>query len=479
MIMRFLRNARGIHSPLLSSFFVGLSVLAMMLGDSQPVYTLPLHKVEAIPAFARKYGLPCSACHTAWPMLNNFGQVFRDNGYQLGNDRDSPITRDASYFPATIRITPNWHRESSDHQFVDSVPGDGSTAASGTITSAGFDLSGMDMWFGGTLYKNISFIVLPSSDSTASFHFESAFVRFDNLLNTTWLNFKFGRFELDTPVSEKRFLQNSTEGGLYYSYHFLPFGDSNVFGGIGDNQMGVELLGHSANSYRRYSIAVVASDDGSVNLPAGKTVDFYGNFSQAFNVGSHGLERIGAYAYIGQSPTYFQTSGGAPIAGTGTGNEPFYRAGAYSVFMSNRWIINAVYMHGYENKFLANGVASNNPTGLPEGAKSASWNSGFFDVDYQPSPQLIFTSRYELVRMSQQGNPTLPGTMGNLDAVTFGYRWYPIMFSRAGLAWFQEFSLNRARGATIINGSSPLISPSFDGHDSISSSYAMGFDFDF
>ncbi|HET6176815.1 MAG TPA: hypothetical protein VFE61_07785, partial [Candidatus Sulfotelmatobacter sp.] len=45
----------------------------------------------AIPAFARKYGLPCSACHEAWPMLNNFGQTFKDNGYQLGNDRDAPI----------------------------------------------------------------------------------------------------------------------------------------------------------------------------------------------------------------------------------------------------------------------------------------------------------------------------------------------------------------------------------------------------
>ncbi len=37
---------------------------------------------RAIPAFARKYGLPCSACHEAWPMLNTFGQTYKDNGYQ-------------------------------------------------------------------------------------------------------------------------------------------------------------------------------------------------------------------------------------------------------------------------------------------------------------------------------------------------------------------------------------------------------------
>jgi hypothetical protein len=448
-----------------------LLLLAVMLPSPKPA--------NAIPAFARKYGLPCSACHTAWPMLNNFGQVFRDNGYQLMNDRDSPITRDAAYFPMTIRITPQWHRESSDHQAIDSIQGGGtgSSLVAGTITSAGFDLSGMDMWFGGTLYKNISFIVLPSSDSTASFHFESAFVRFDNLLNSPWLNFKFGRYELDTPVSEKRFLQISTEGGLYYSYHFTPFGSSNVFGGIGDNQLGVELQGHNADSSTRYSFSVVNSSDGAVGLPQGKTVDYYGNFSHMFTLGSHGTERVGAYAYFGWSPTFFLTSSTAAIAGTGKGNEPFYRAGVYGVYMSNKWVVNTVYLHGYENKFIANAVADNNPGGLPPGARSASWNGGFVDVDYFLSPQLVFTSRAEVIRMGQQGNTQIAGNTGNLDAVTFGYRWYPIMFSRAGLAWFQEYSINRTRGATHINGS-PLTS-SQNNADVLSSSYSMGFDFDF
>src|SRR6202046_1502354 len=110
----------------------------------------------AIPAFARKYGLPCSACHTSWPMLNNFGQVFRDNGYQLMNDRDSPIWQNPSYFPISFRITPNWHRESTNNLAVDSIPGGGpgSTLVAGTVQQNGFDLSGMDLWSAGTLYKN-------------------------------------------------------------------------------------------------------------------------------------------------------------------------------------------------------------------------------------------------------------------------------------------------------------------------------------
>src|ERR1700677_1537224 len=123
-------------------------VLAMQFANAKPANALPAGKVVAIPAFARKYGLPCSACHTAWPELNNFGQVFRDNGYQLMNDRDSPIWQNPSYFPISFRITPNWHREAADHQVIDAIPGCPGGACSevaGQVTMSGFDLSGMDL----------------------------------------------------------------------------------------------------------------------------------------------------------------------------------------------------------------------------------------------------------------------------------------------------------------------------------------------
>src|SRR5580700_10667239 len=222
-------------------------LIAIVACDVRTASALPTSKVIAIPAFARKYGLPCSACHTAWPELNNFGQVFRDNGYQLMNDRDSPIWQNPSYFPITFRITPNWHRESTDHQQVQTQNVSGTFT--GTVTQAGFDLSGMDLWSGGTLYKNISFILLPSSDATATWHFESAFVRFDNLKGSPWFNVKFGKFELDNLISEKRFLFLSANGGLYQIYHFTPpgvaggNGDFNDFG-YGDNQIGIEVAGH-------------------------------------------------------------------------------------------------------------------------------------------------------------------------------------------------------------------------------------------
>src|SRR5690349_6242991 len=92
-------------------------------------------KATALPAFARKYGLRCSACHEAWPMLNYFGQKFKDNGYQLMNDRDSPIWQNPSYWPATFRMTPFWSRESANKVAVDSAP-----TGEQKITTTGFNL---------------------------------------------------------------------------------------------------------------------------------------------------------------------------------------------------------------------------------------------------------------------------------------------------------------------------------------------------
>ena len=233
MSRRFREGANPMKLSRPSSFLVfAFLVLAMVVCDVRVASALPTGKVMAIPAFARKYGLPCSACHTAWPELNNFGQVFRDNGYQLMNDRDSPIWQNPSYFPITFRITPNWHRETADHQVIDSVPGGGTGSAlvNGKVTQAGFDLSGMDLWSAGTIYKNISFVLLPSSDPTAVWHFESAFIRFDNLAGSPWLNLKFGRFELDNYDFREAIPVPFENGGLYQIYHFNVPGTATTSG---------------------------------------------------------------------------------------------------------------------------------------------------------------------------------------------------------------------------------------------------------
>src|SRR6266568_5972936 len=158
--------------------------------------TLPAY---GIPAFARKYNLRCSDCHEAWPKLNNFGQTFKDNGYQLMTGRDAPIFQQASYFPIAFRSTALWHRESNNRVPVDIVPGNPAAGQSESrVTTSGFNIAGLDIWTAGTLSKNISFGLQTDIDNNGKAHLLSYFARLDNLLDSSWLNLKVGRFELDT-----------------------------------------------------------------------------------------------------------------------------------------------------------------------------------------------------------------------------------------------------------------------------------------
>jgi hypothetical protein len=411
---------------------------------------LASHGRAAIPAFARKYGLPCSACHTVWPELNNFGQVFRDNGYQLRNDRDSPIDQSPAYWPIAVRITPQLHMERTTHQPVDAVPGDAESGpAERTLRQQGFDLSGMDILMLGTLYKDISFGVIPSSDNQGAFHLEAAYVRFSNLLQSSWVNLKAGKFELDNLVSEKRELLLSANGGFYQSYHFVPAGDVTSFG-LGDNQLGVELSGHSANSYTRYGVAVFSGSDGEAGLPAGRGYDGAFTFSQAFEAGALGLQRLGAYAYLGRRPTAFETAAGVPVPGSGTNDKSFYRVGAAGDFFLGPLEILPLYMHASDDVTLGTGTVGGQP--VPDGAVSPTWNAGFIEAHYYINQQFVLLHRSEFVRMSRQALGTTPGEQGNTDAYVFGARWYPIMLSRTGLALHGEYALSTSRGVPPLSG---------------------------
>jgi hypothetical protein len=472
------RSYRKQLLALVMSAATGLTVIGLSLIRPQPV--------QAIPALARKYGLPCSACHEAWPKLNNFGITFRDNGYQLGNERDSPIYQNNSYFPMTLRMTPNWHLEKTNRVAVDSVPGDPTSALveQGT-TSHGFDLSGLDILTIGTLYKNISFALVPSADETGAFHFESVWVRWDNIGGSRWANLKFGKHELDMPeaLSEKRSLTLSGASGGYNLYHFDPLTGTNEFG-LGDNQLGIELTGHSHNSYTRYAFDVLSSNSGNVDFvdnngaPSSNSYDIYAHFSQAFQVPKLGVQRVGVLAYSGRRATYALTSGGAPIPGTGQGDAPFYRVGAYASLYFGRLDWTGFFYHGQDDKYLATATPKLlGPGALPAGAQDAAWNGGINEVHFTVNPQFIVFGRYEVIRMSQQPFPdgvvtpagfTSTSTLGDTDGWAIGYRWYPIMFSRAGLAWHNEYS--RAK----IKGASPL-----SGQDLTSSSVFVGLDFDF
>jgi hypothetical protein len=465
---------------------------------------------NALPAFARKYGLRCSACHETWPILNNFGLKFRDNGYQLMNDRDAPIWQNPSYWPVTFRITPLWHRVSS-LAAVDTYTGVSTTAPFGALavqrlTSTGFDLSGLDFHTGGTLEKNISFYVLPSSDSTATFHFETVMARFDNLFGSSWLNVKMGRFELNNLLSEKRMVQLTGNGGIYQTYHFIPVGDGNIFGQMGSNQLGMEYMGHSFNDRTRISAALLTSSDGNENLITGaNSYNGFFTFDQGIDLGKWGVDRLGAYGFVGEAATYYRTSTGTPIPGSGIQNKGFSRVGFTGQFyFGPHFDVNFVTQHGRDNVWFGQGygnpinpgsaengipgcpptcLPNNTPgTSLPAGSQAPIWNGYTVEARYIYSPQLIFIGEFEAERMSQQANGPAygitvtgangltgpqPSNLGNINNYDGLVRYNPFMTSRAGMALQAEFNLFHQIGT----------GPS--GTNTQTSEILLGLDFDF
>jgi len=483
---------------------VALVVATVVLTCSEPAH--------ALPAFARKYGLRCSACHETWPVLNNFGLKFRDNGYQLMNDRDAPIWQNASYWPVTFRITPSWHRVSSlaslDSYTNISVSNPNGTPVISRISSSGFDHGGLDFHVAGTLEKNISFYVLPSSDSTGAFHFETVMARFDNLLKTPWLNVKVGRFELNNLLSEKRMVQLTGNGAEYQTYHFMPVGDGNIYGQMGDNQLGVEYMGHSANDRTRVSAALISSSDGNENLLTGaNSYSGFFTFDQGIDLGKLGVDRLGVYAFAGEAATYYRTSAGVPIPGSGIGNKGFSRVGFTGQFyFGHHFDLNVVTQHGEDNVWFGQGfgntinanggvpgcpgtcLPNNTPgTTLNPGSQAPTWNGYTFEARYLYSPQLAFIGVYEAERMSRQADGSAyvgtnpgsgltgpsPSNLGNINNYTFLIRYNPIMTSRAGLAIQTEYNVFHQ------NGTGPTSPVTGRNVNTNTSEFMVGFDFDF
>jgi hypothetical protein len=468
--MRMTEQSRVFEKLQWSRLFLtaGLVLVFMVLTGSQ--------QANALPAFARKYGLRCSACHESWPMLNYFGQKFKDNGYQLMNDRDSPIWQSPGYWPVTFRMTTMWHRVSTGKVEVDQ--GTGITR----VTTSGFDLSGLDLHTGGTLEKNFSFFLLPSSDSTGAFHFETVMARLDNMFGSSWLNIKLGKFELDNLLSEKRILTLTGNGGVYQLYHFIPVGDGNIFGQMGDNQVGAELLGHSYDDRTRYSAALLSSTDGNVGIPYGNAYTGFFTASQAFDVGKLGVDRIGGYAMVGQASTAYLTQGGTPLGGSGLSNKSFHREGFVGQFYFGPHVdLTVVTQHGWDNAWFGQGygdpidnpVSPNNIAGttLPAGSQAPTWNGVLLEPHYVFSPQLLFLGRYETIRMSRQATPTNASNLGNISTYTLGFRYNPFMTSRAGFAWHNEYNWLHQDGTGPMVGATGL---------NVNTSEVMtGFDFDF
>jgi hypothetical protein len=302
--------------------------------------------LEAIPAFARKHGFNCNMCHVAFPKLNDFGQRFRDNGYQIPGQAG----REKTVFETSIPIA---LRTSAGHTLYKSEGN----------TTAGFHLYGLDLLAAGVLHKNISFffVYTPRLDEPAADYLgpnngsnpsqpgalESANVVFSNLV-PDMLNLRIGRFEPAYQLLSSRRLYYVAQPFEIYNYQTGSFDFS-------ANPIGIEASGRFLGGLK-YNFGLVSGTGGNPDNNVRK--DLYLVLAKTFGQGEgqSAGQRIGLFGYLGWQPTDFSNTIIGPTGDVnGRNNKSFYRLGGSLSLNWKTFNLQALLFHG-QDKFRYNGI---------------------------------------------------------------------------------------------------------------------------
>jgi len=274
----------------------------------------------AIPAFARKHGFNCNMCHVAFPKLNDFGQRFRDNGYQIPGQQGLEKTVFETSFPFGARTNAGYSLYDANGQ-----------------TAGGFHIYGLDFFSGGVLNKNISYLFVytpridePAADFTGPgpgdnpsqlAAIESAAVVFSNIIRDK-LNLRVGRFEPDFHL-----LSSKRSYYILQPYEIYNFAGTRNSFDFSANQLGLEATGRFKPGLR-YAVGFINGTGG--NPDNNKFSDLYMALSKVFckGEGQSAGQRIGAFGYLGWQPTSMAASIVSPLGDVnGLDNRTYYRVG--------------------------------------------------------------------------------------------------------------------------------------------------------
>jgi hypothetical protein len=381
---------------------------------------------EAIPAFARKHGFNCMMCHTAYPKLNDWGQRFRDNGYQVPGQQGREKNVFETPPPLALRTSTGlngFHR-----------PGQ---------STEGFDLMGLDLLAAGVLVKNVGMFLVytpridePAADFAGSGPsqpgaLESANVIFSNICSGAF-NFRVGRFEPAYHLFSSKRSYYLLEP--YEVYEFDSPANDFVFN---DNQTGVELTGHFRSGFK-YGAGVV---NGTGTTPDNNTAkDYYGVISQGFGAGDgeSAGQRISAFGYFGEEPIALQPAAAASPTGEGASksNHPIYRYGGSASLNWKTFNLELFFLMGVDDKHF----------GTPDLNKSYKFNGGFAELDYAGlmNNRLVASALFNFI------NPPDTDKDRKLNAYSGLLRCYMGDWTAVNIALHAEYTYRRTGDTNVL-----------------------------
>jgi hypothetical protein len=233
---------------------IGLGLAALLLWAAPS---------SAIPLFARKYHVSCFRCHTAPPVLNDFGRRFQINSYQL---------------PGTDEAEPVWSQEPLSLSFVfypQLVSTHEVAKLENTETKSNklaFEPSGLDLFTAGTVASHLSYFLAAPIGQTGPGTFaptiEVMNIMFNNLLGPDGesnLNFRFGRYRLYNTFPNNTSLVETADYLIYAYEPVEPLQGSLL---IAEPQWAASAYGFLPQLMDgfRYEVAVSNGTEGDINL---------------------------------------------------------------------------------------------------------------------------------------------------------------------------------------------------------------------
>lgn len=333
---------------------------------------------EAIPVFARRYKLSCTTCHVAIPRLNEFGEMFAGNGYQMPGDDFADQTIDTGdeklllmdRVPLAIRVD-SFYRTRSD-------------------TNTKTDLQtpfAIKLLSSAPIKKNISYYFYFFFNERGSVSgVEDAFIYFNDAYKDVDLDLRIGQFQ----VTDVLFAREQRLTFQDFTYYVTSVSDSNfklTYDRIIEFNYNFDLTDNIGMGI----VAAVADGNGIGAADSDRNFDS-DNFKNYYGKVSFDYEgqSVGFYGYSGKENN-----------GSGVDNK-FYRIGPdFNFTIFDDWDVWGNYLYGRDSnpQFAVNSITDVVSWGLLAGVTHP------FNEDW------ILSLLYNKVKVS--GRPTL-----NADTVT-------------------------------------------------------------
>jgi len=391
-------------------------------------FLLATGRAEAVPAFARKYGMVCTGCHEAWPVLNNVGREFRDNGYRFGLGRDNLITTHTSYFPISLIAKPHYEYTKTTHQITDQGV---TNLKSGDVTWGAASL-----FMGGALTDRLSFAAYLVDVPNVAPFIPELWVRFNNLMDTSWLNFKLGDHEPDSPQSAIRAYGLFGTGFLIYGYH-APGSASLI--NLGSEKRGIEYFGHDRGGRNRVAVSVFSQQAGAESAFDSPGAYLHASHEWVPDSNRVSAVQVGVFGLYSRLPTSFKTLGGAPVSGTGSDLRTSSKYGVEGHLwlgpLSTPLHVVLVAARGADDRDL-----------IPGASREGTFSGGFLELGYSPTFSTVAYARVDAIRNRQQADPIKERSFDDQDAYTIGIRHTVEYTYRSEYALQAEYSKEQIKG---------------------------------